>query len=67
MVVCKGGDVFSVALPTIAGKAYFLLYKGLLTDPDWTSVSAIVGDGHTRTLSVRPANGGQGFYRVQQQ
>ena len=61
------GNVLTVSLPTTRGRAYFLQSKNLLSDPNWTFISAIVGDGSVRTLTDPAPSGSCRFYRVRQQ
>ena len=61
------GSTFSVSLQTIAGKAYFLQSKSAPTDPVWSPVSAILGNGGVKSVSDSTATTASRFYRVRQQ
>lgn len=57
----------ALAIPTMAGHTYTLMYSPSLTSTNWTQVgSVIVGDGATQVVS-EPVSGQQGYYRVQVQ
>lgn len=60
-----GGGVFSLSVPTTAGKTYTLQYVTSVTATNWTSIlPATPGDGTAKTLSDPGAASGQRFYRV---
>jgi alpha-tubulin suppressor-like RCC1 family protein len=61
------GSTFSVSLQTIAGKAYFLQSKSTPTDPVWSPVTAILGNGNIKSISDSTATTTSRFYRVRQQ
>ena len=61
------GAAFSLSVPTVRGKTYFLQYKNSLSDTGWLSVSVIAGDGGVRTLADPTAGAAHRFYRVRQQ
>ncbi len=64
----RNGNVFSVSIQTIPGKAYFLEFKASITDTIWQSVaSAIVGDGTVRPVTDSTLGSPYRFYRVRQQ
>jgi hypothetical protein len=58
------GGQFSVAVPTLNGRAYRLEYKNSLSDPTWTGLYMIAGNGGTQTLSDSAPPTAQRFYRV---
>jgi len=61
------GAAFTLSLPTVMGRAYFLQYKGSVTDTNWVPLSGIVGDGGVKTLTDPAATTAHRFYRVRQQ
>jgi hypothetical protein len=61
------GDSFSVSVPTLRGKDYFLQYKNHLSDTNWTWLSGMVGNGANRSLTDTAANAPSRFYLVRQQ
>ena len=64
----RDGDAFSVDIPTIAGKAYFLEFRTSITSGSWQPASSgIVGDGSVRTISEQSVGPGIRFYRVRMQ
>ncbi len=60
------GQEFNVALATERGKSYRLEFKNTLTDPNWTMLPPLPGDGTVRRLSDPWAGAGQRFHRVRQ-
>jgi hypothetical protein len=62
----SGGNIH-ISFPTQNGYGYQLLYKNLLTDPNWTSLgSPISGNGSVQSVNDSAA-GNTRFYRVQVQ
>jgi hypothetical protein len=58
------GNTFSVSVPTHAGKAYFLQYKNGVTDPSWTTISAVSGNGGLRSITDSSLGVPLRIYRV---
>jgi hypothetical protein len=58
---------FSVSLPSQAGVNYWLEYKNALTNPSWTSLPAIAGNGSVLTLTNSSATAPRRLYRVRAQ
>ncbi len=59
--------LFQVSVQTQLGAAYFLEFKDLLADPDWSVLPAVAGDGTVKALVDTNAVGAQRFYRLQVQ
>jgi hypothetical protein len=55
---------FTVSVQTQNGRAYRLEYKNSLSDPTWTGLYMIAGNGGTQTLSDSAPPTTQRFYRV---
>jgi len=55
---------FSVSVPTVPGLTYYLEFKTALSDPTWTPLMVVFGDGTTQTLSDSTAGSPQRFYRI---
>jgi phage-related tail fiber protein len=60
-------NCFTVRVPTIRGRAYYLECKDSLTDPRWILRQPVPGDGTIRQLADPWATTTQRFYRVRQQ
>lgn len=60
-------NCFTVRVPTIRGRAYYLECKDSLTDPRWIMRQPVPGDGTIRQLADPSATTTQRFYRVRQQ
>jgi ELWxxDGT repeat protein len=58
------GRAFSVSLPTVSGKTYYLESKLSLSAPDWTTLSAVFGDSTVKILADPDATAPQRFYQV---
>jgi ELWxxDGT repeat protein len=58
------GGTFSVSVPTVRGRTYFLECKRTLSDPNWTPLLAVFGDGTTKTLTDPDATTAERFYQV---
>jgi alpha-tubulin suppressor-like RCC1 family protein len=63
----RQNNIFYVSLNSQAGVNYYLEYKNLLTDPSWTSLSPVSGNGSTLTLSNGSALATRRIYRVRAQ
>lgn len=60
-----GNGIFSLTVPTLAGKNYTLQYVTAPTATNWTSVTPpTVGDGTVKSLYDLGATNSQRFYRV---
>ena len=59
-------NAFSLSLPTLYGKLYWLEYKNSLDETNWKSLSMNLGSGATLSLTNSPATNAQRFYRVRQ-
>jgi hypothetical protein len=59
--------VFTVSVPTTAGKTYGLQYKTALTDGTWTALPSVPGNGSIMTLTDTTASSSQRLYRVSEQ
>jgi hypothetical protein len=60
-----GPGGFSVSFQTVGGVLYVVQYKDSLSDPEWTSLPAMAGDGTLQTFTdstASPTN--NRFYRV---
>jgi parallel beta-helix repeat protein len=55
---------FSVSVPTLNGRAYRLEYKNSLSDPTWTGLYMIAGNGGSQSPSDSAPPTTQRFYRV---
>jgi len=60
------GGRFLCMVVTEKGKSYTLEYKNSLSQPTWTPVITISGDGTQKTLTDASASGKQRFYRVEE-
>ncbi len=58
---------FRVSVQTQFGASYILQFKNLLTDPSWTPLPAVPGDGTLKALVDTNAVGTQRFYLLQVQ
>jgi hypothetical protein len=58
------GGAFSVSLPTVRGRTYFLECKESLSAPGWITLLAVFGDGTLKTLIDPSATAPQRFYKV---
>ncbi len=58
------GSQLRFSVPTTRGQVYILEYKAALDEPEWHWVSALVGDGTTRTFTDSPGNDSTRFYRL---
>ncbi len=57
-------QIFSAAVPTLAGRSYRLEFKTSLNQTNWTALPAVTGDGAILWLSDPAATNAQRFYRV---
>ena len=60
-------NTFGVSVQTVNRKTYVLEYKNLITDPNWTALPGVLGDGTVKVLLDPNANPLQRFYRVRRQ
>jgi hypothetical protein len=60
------GSNIQLTFPTVAGPTYQVLYKANLTDPSWTLLTSVTGDGNVHTVSD-PSNTAGRFYVVNTQ
>lgn len=60
-------NTFSISVRTVSGWNYILEFKDALSQPDWTSLPAIPGDGSVKVLIDSATGVPQRFYRVRQQ
>lgn len=58
------GTSFSFTVSTVGGLTYTLEYKEVLSDPLWSSLPPVPGDGTVKTLTDPTATGSTRFYRV---
>lgn len=58
----SGGTV-NLSFPTQLGKAYTIQYKGLLTDPSWSTLTTTNGTASTVVIGDSTGNG-QRYYRL---
>ena len=58
------GGAFNVSVPTQHGRVYRLEYKTSLSDPAWTPVQWIAGNGTNQILSDSSSPVTQRFYRA---
>ncbi|MBI5772161.1 MAG: hypothetical protein HZA89_00275 [Verrucomicrobia bacterium] len=58
---------FDVKVPTVRGVEYFLEYKNVLTDANWSVAQFLSGDAGTRTLADPAATNSVRFYRLRAQ
>ena len=64
IAAARVGNTFSLSLNTQGGKAYFLERTPTLTNPVWTPVTNLPGNGRIQSLSDLLATNAQSFYRV---
>lgn len=55
---------FSFSIPTQSGRVYALDYKNNLTDPTWTTLPLVAGNGTNLVMTDPTATNSQRFYRV---
>jgi len=58
------GGTFTVTAYTVVGKTYTLQYKNALSDPNWTSLPAVSGNGSEMTLTDPSATTTARSYRI---
>jgi hypothetical protein len=58
------GQNFSLMLVTSPGLLYFLEFKSSLSDTNWASLTNILGNGSSQTLTDSSLDRSQRFYRV---
>ncbi len=59
----KSGANFNLSFPTQLGVNYQVVYKNNLTDPSWTLLTSVSGDGSVKSVSD-PASQTRRFYSV---
>lgn len=64
--VAKSGANFNLTFPTVPGPTYQVFYKTNLTDPSWTFLTSVVGDGNPHTVPD-PIGATNRFYIVNTQ
>jgi len=66
IVALSAGTVggHTVSIPTQAGATYTLYYKNSLSDPNWSYLTIVAGDGTTKTYTDTSATGAHRYYRV---
>ena len=62
-VAVVGGNI-EISFPTQSCVSYLVAYKDSATDPNWTPIETVVGDGTTKSVSY-PASNPARFYAVQ--
>ncbi len=60
----RAGSDVELSFDTQAGLTYEVLYKTDLSDPSWTLLQAVPGDGTTKTIND-PVNSQAAYYRVE--
>ncbi|MEI2723689.1 MAG: hypothetical protein V9H26_09135 [Verrucomicrobiota bacterium] len=63
----KSGNSFSCTLHSYTGVAYVLEYKNAMTDPSWTPLAPVPGNGGDLTLNDPTASVSGRFYQVRVQ
>jgi ELWxxDGT repeat protein len=58
---------FSVSVPTLPGRTYYLETRDSLAGSSWVPLLAVFGDGETRVFADPVAPAAQRFYRVRMQ
>jgi uncharacterized repeat protein (TIGR01451 family) len=59
-----GAGTFSMSIPTQTGFSYRVEYKDQLTDPAWSTLTTVVGNGTTQTITDPGPLPPTRFYRV---
>ena len=62
----RSEGTFSLQVPSLRGKNYYLQYRDALGNPGWTLLPPMPGDGTVKTLTDERATVPQCFYRVWQ-
>ncbi len=62
----RSNNAFSLQIPTLRGRTYYLQYRDSLADPHWRLLPPAPGDGSVKTLRDSAAASSQRFYRVWQ-
>jgi hypothetical protein len=60
------GNQFTFSFLTQSGRAYKLEYKNSLTDPKWTTLTPVAGNGGLRQVSFPTTSSLQRFYRLRE-
>jgi hypothetical protein len=58
------GTEYRFSFDTESNRTYVIEYKNALTDPDWHSCPAIIGNGQAFTVTNRISDAAQRFYRL---
>ncbi len=58
---------FTVSVPTASGRRYALEFTGDLSQPAWSSLATLEGDGTMRLLTDPSANSPKRFYRLRRE
>jgi hypothetical protein len=58
------GNSFSFSIPSQSGRIYALEYKNNITDPTWTPLPLVAGNGANLVMTDTTATNSQRFYRV---
>jgi hypothetical protein len=61
------GTSFSLTVPTVTGKTYYLEYKNDLSDATWIALPLVAGDGTAKVLTDPGATMPRRFYHVRVQ
>lgn len=59
-------NAFSLSLPALYGRLYWLEYKNSLDETNWKSLPMSLGNGATLSLTNSPTTNAQRLYRVRQ-
>jgi hypothetical protein len=60
----RAGSSSSFSFTTLAGHTHTVQYKNALTDPLWSTLTTITGDGSVANIVDNAANGARRFYHV---
>jgi hypothetical protein len=63
----RSGGVTSFSFLTQSGHTHYVEYKTFFTDPSWTALQTVPGNGSVTNISDSTASGAQRFYRVRTQ
>ncbi len=59
--------LFRASVETYSGKSYVLEFKNVISDPSWTALPGVAGDGTVKVLTDPAATIARRFYRVEVQ
>jgi hypothetical protein len=59
------GNVFSFAIDTVATRTYLIESKTNVTDPTWSIIQSLAGNGSRQTFTIPVGTNGQAFFRFQ--